>query len=273
MIEQLPYRKAITIRREIYTDGHSPLEVVADDYKTYFIKSAQNQNPCYYLINEFLCHYLLKCWHIPTPNIAAITLDPKLLADNFSTRHKKHYYDTICFGSQSIKDAVDLNNFFNANKKPDFNKFYNPEILFLIALFDIWVENDDRKPSNNNILLEPIDSRFNILAIDQAYTFSSMKYTDLNPDFVSSSYNDTILLSPIGQSVKRRIKKNKEWFKEASENFYLCIRNCEQNFNDISECIPKHLGFDLRLQGSLHSFLFNEKRNKQVFSEFITRLK
>ena len=44
MIELLPYRKAITIRREIYTDGHSPLEVVADDYKTYFIKSAQNQN-------------------------------------------------------------------------------------------------------------------------------------------------------------------------------------------------------------------------------------
>lgn len=85
--------------------------------------------------------------HSNTKYCSYYELDPKLLADNFSTRHKKHYYDTICFGSQSIKDAVDLNNFFNANKKPDFNKFYNPEILFLIALFDIWVENDDRSDS------------------------------------------------------------------------------------------------------------------------------
>ena len=273
MIESLPYYKAITVLREIKTEGHSPLEVVADNYKNYFIKSAQNKNPCYFLINEFLCHYLLKCWNIPTPDIAAITLDPKLIPLNFSDRHKKQFYNQICFGSQSIKDAIDLNEFFNATKKPEFKKFYNPEVLFQIALFDIWVENDDRKPTNNNVILQPIEGRFNILAIDHAFTFSSMKYEDLNPDLISSSYNDTILLSHFGQSVKKRTKRSKQWIEEIKENYYLCIRNCQQNFKEISKCIPKHLGFDLRLQGTLHNFLFNEKQNREVFTEFTTRLK
>jgi len=273
MIKQLPYRKAITIRREIYTEGHSPLEIIADDYKIYFIKSAQNQNPCFYIINEFLCHYLLKCWHIPTPSIAAISLDPILIHEGLSDRHKKHFYEQLCFGSQSIKDPIDLNAFFNANSRPSLNRFLNPEILFKIALFDIWVENDDRKPSNNNIILQPVKGKLNILALDHAFTFSSMGYLDLNSEFVASSFNDTILLSAIGQSIKSKTKINKKWVKEANENFYLCISNCEKKFTKISKCIPEHFGFDLRLQEKLHSFLFNKERNKKVFEEFTTRLK
>jgi len=272
MIESLPYRKVVTIRREITTTGHSPLEVLADDYNIYFIKSAQDQKPSYRLISEFLCHYFLKCWHIPTPAIAEVTLDSKLITDGFSDKHKKHFYNRSCFGSQSIKDSIDLNEFFNPRSKPDFKKFYNPEILFKIALFDIWVENDDRKPTNNNILLQPVNGRFNIIAIDHAYTFNTMNYDDLNPIFVSLSFNDTILLSPLGQSVKKRLKKDAQWLADVKENFYLCVKLCEQNFIDISASVPQHLGFDLRLQTKLHSFLFNEKRNSKVFTEFTSRL-
>ncbi len=273
MIDPLSYHNAITVRREIPTLGHSPLEVIADDYNIYFVKSTKGKSPCYYIINEFLCHYLLKCWNIPTPAISAISVDPQLLPTGYLSTHKKHFYTNICFGSQSIKDAIDLNAFIKPDKKPDYKKFYNPEVLFKIALFDIWVENDDRKPTNNNILLQPVESRFNILAIDHAFTFSSMDYPSLNPAFVASSFNDSILLSSLGQTVKRQNNANKAFLEEAKENFYLSIRNCEENYKVICNCIPKHLGFDLRLQNCIRKFLFNEDRNKQVYQEFTTRLK
>jgi hypothetical protein len=278
MIEPLAYHNAITILREINTTGHSPLEVVADNYKTYFIKSAENRNPSYYLISEFLCHYLLKCWRIPTPDIAAITLNPNLLTSDLSVRHKKHFYNQVCFGSQSIKDAIDLSAFFNIKQISSYRKFDDPEVLLKIALFDIWIENDDRKPTNNNIILQSIEGKFSILAIDHAYTFSSIDYPYLNPNLVSSSYNETILLSTIGQAVVvKLLNKNqdnmREWLRDARENFYLCISNCEKQFEEISSYVPKNLGFNLELQRCIQRFLFNEKRNKDVFTEFTMRLK
>jgi len=144
-------------------------------------------------------------------------------------------------------------------------------------LFDIWVENDDRKPTNNNIILQSLENKFTILAIDHAYTFSSMGYPGLNPEHVSSSYNETILLSTIGQAfVVKFLSLNQEkmqgWLKDVRENFYLCIRNCESQFEEISSYVPEELGFNLELQHCIQRFLFNENRNKKVFTEFTMRL-
>jgi len=38
MIENLSYKQTITIISQYETEGHSPLKVVADDFKTYVLK-------------------------------------------------------------------------------------------------------------------------------------------------------------------------------------------------------------------------------------------
>jgi hypothetical protein len=273
MIKPLKYLNAITVTRDIPTEGNSPLEIIADDYQVYFIKSMEAHDPPFHLMKEFLCSYFLDCWEIPTPEIAAVTLDTKLIPEGLLKKYKKHYFGKPCFGSKLISGAIDQNEFFHANKGLDYKKFVNPELLLEIALFDIWVENDDRKPTNNNIILQPDAEMMKIFAIDHAFTFSTMSFDDINPKFVSSSYNDTILLSPLGQSVMNNTEINKAWIEAARENFYICMQKCRQNFDFIANQMPEPLGFDLRLQNKLRLFLFNDNRNKDVFEEFVFRIK
>ena len=269
MIKPLQYRKAISIIKEIPTEGHSPLLVLADDYKKYIVKTTRGRLPDYYLINEFLCHQLLNYWEIPTPEIVAISIDKTILPDNLSHFNKASYFDNICFGSKFHDDAYELNEFVSLQRRKDLSAITNSEVLFLIALFDIWVENDDRKPTNNNILLS---SKKEIIAIDHAFVFSSISYMDLKPEYVSSSYNDSILHSPIGLSLIKNTKVNEGWLSEIKQKFYLCIKNCKDNYNEIYQTIPPELEFSQNLSNKIFDFLFNDDRNEQVFTEFISRL-
>ncbi len=61
----------------------------------------------------------------------------------------------------------------------------NPRDVFHITLFDTWVENEDRKPTNYNLILEPYQNGFKVLPIANAFIFSTMSYQDLKPEFVS----------------------------------------------------------------------------------------
>lgn len=274
MIEPLIYLEAKSVIEEIPTSGHSPLLVLAGEYEPYFIKSAKGIAPSFDLINEYLCHYLLNFWSIPTPEIAAISLDTELLVDRgFSNSHKKSYYDNITFGSKRIQDAFELGYFIDIKDRVDFRKFINPDIFVKIGLFDIWVENTDRKPTNFNVLIQSVDNQLKVYAMDHAFTFNHMNYKDLkpNPNYITNTYNDNILYSLIVREVIKQLK-SREWIKELTNYFYLCVSRCELNFINLVEQIPAELGLDKELVTFLQKFLFNKERNKAVFQEFLTRL-
>ena len=272
MLAPINQRFAITVIKEIQTDGHNPLLVIADDYEYYYVKSCK-RIPDFTIISEFLCNFFLQCWHIPTPEMAAVMVDPDILIPGLSINNRSHHFSTICFGSKQVKDAIDLQEFITAERKVDLKKIQNPEIIFRLTLFDIWVENDDRKPTNNNLLLANINNQKQIVAIDNSYTFSTLSYDQLNPSFVSSSFNDSILLSSIGKGILKKTKINDKWLHKVKENYYLCIENCKSNYTDIVRFIPAELGFLTHFQENIANFLFDEKRNENVFMEFVSRLK
>ena len=271
MIEPLKYLETIAVLEEIHTEGHSPLKILANDYCEYYIKNTRGRKPDYNIINEFLCHYLLRLWEIPTPNIAAIKLSPDILPENLSHWHKKHYYNTITFGSKRVTDSTELNMFIETKGKVDFRKIANSEILVKLGLFDIWVENTDRKPTNSNILLVSNNKLFEVWAIDNAFTFDSLGYKDLYIG-ISNTYDQSILLTNFAQSIIENNFKQQNWIESLRDYFYICIVSCQQFFGEIVTNIPYELGFENDLQDAVKNFLFNETRNKQVFDEFLARL-
>jgi hypothetical protein len=276
MLKSPEKRVAISIIKEINTDGHSPLLIIADDFEKYLIKSTRDQMPSYYIINEFLCSYLLKLWEIPVPEFASITLDPSLISENgFSHFHKAHFYRNITFGSKWLDDGIEMAAFIRIQNKVGLRKFKNPFDLIKIGLFDIWVENTDRKPTNNNILFSTSGNHFTILAIDHAFTFDSVSYSDLNSRYINNTYNDNILETEIVKDIIAIRKKEpdwQQWIAELRDNYYLCIENCKQNFDEVVRFIPYELRFDSTLSKYIRDFLFNEERNKMVFSEFLSRI-
>lgn len=186
--------KAITHLKDFKTDGHKPALVLADNGLKYVVKPCMANGFDYCIYSELLAHFLLKLWQIQTPEIALIKVEKELLNNSDNAKHyKTDSFKNLFFGSQFIENNFELNNFLSFAKKIDYKKIWEPEKLIQLGLFDLWVENDDRKPSNFNILLDCSTSKFAIVAIDNACIFSTLNYSQLNSKEVSQSFNDNLL--------------------------------------------------------------------------------
>lgn len=265
---------AITYLRDFPTDGHKPILVLADDNNKYVIKPVKNINFDYSIYNEILCHFLLRKWKLNTPDIALVKVQKEISTNSINaSSYKKSAYNNFFFGSYFYENSIELTAYLSFNKKIDYKKLINPEKLIDLGLFDIWVENDDRKPSNYNIILSPENDRFELLAIDNALTFSSLDYQKLNPNYISNSVNDNVLYSEIGKKIIKNIKPNAKWVSHKKDLFYLWIENCNKDFDEIINNITPFYSIDKIDLEKLKAFLFNEQRNNLVFQDFISRIK
>lgn len=266
---------ANAIIKEIKTDGHSPLLIIGSDYEMYVAKNDKGKTPPFSLINECLAAYLLNCFNIKIPECKIVDINKELIAfkQNLTSNHKNYYYDTPCFGSKFIKNSIDINDFLLTHKKKAYNKLINPIDVFHITLFDTWVENDDRKPTNYNLILEPKDKKFTVIPIDNAFIFSTQSYEHLNPSYgVAVSVNDHLLISELGILVKKFITIDRDFVNNERDYFYLCLERCEQNFDAFIKEIRVHYYLDDNSVDSVKRFLFNEERNRKVFKEYVYRL-
>lgn len=110
---------ANAIIKEIRTDGHSPLLIIGSDYEMYVAKNDKGKIPPVSLINECLAAYLLDCFDIKIPVSKIVDINKELIAfkQGLTSNHKSFYYDTLCFGSKFIKNAIDINDILLTNKK------------------------------------------------------------------------------------------------------------------------------------------------------------
>ena len=270
MPNKVKYKKVILVDSQYQTDGHAPYKILADDYEYYVLKLPKNQADLISIQKEVICSELLKVWEIVTPNYLWLKLSEVLIKENNIKLPVFNYN----FGSFFIKDAIDLSNLIETKSKVSSKQINNIDDLFLIALFDIWVLNIDRKKSNNNLLIANISNSLQLIAIDHAYSFDSLKFSDLNPDFgVSFSFNDSILWSPIGMNLIKNTKLNAKWYELMKEKFYFCIKQCETEFQIIPQYLTAEIPLNHSDEKALTNFLFCEDRNKQVFEFFCSIIK
>jgi len=265
---------ANSIIKELPTEGHSPLLVLGNDFNMYVAKNDKGKEPAFSLINELFAAYCLKKWQIVTPEFAIINIAKELIANqhNLSINHREHYYNTPCFGSKFIESAIDINALLVGNSKKAFNKLLNPLDVFHITLFDTWVENDDRKPTNYNLILEPLESKFNIVPIDNAFIFSTLNYESLNSNYVGVSANDHLLVSELGYLIKKYTTINTNFISKEREYFYICIERCKQDFDNFIDEVRSYYTITDDLINNLKGFLFNDERNTKVFDEYVYRV-
>lgn len=273
MITKLAYKKAIKIVKEIPTTGHNPLLILTEDFEQYYTKSSKGEYPTFELISEFLCHYFLRLWEIPTPDIAVVQVNTRVLQNHrLSKNHKPNHFRLPCFGSKLVENVVDANLFFDLQKKRLFQQIFEPQSILKLGLFDIWIENDDRKPTNFNLLFAPFRQQYRPLAIDHAYTFNTLAYQHLNPDYgVSVTYNESILYTELAKNIYDCFEDKALWRKEMQKYFSDCLFQCQRFFKEVAENIPVELGFEQLYRTKVYEFLFSESRNQIVFQEFLSR--
>lgn len=260
-------KKVISIVKQIPTSGHSPHRVIADDYDEYILKIPNNAADVISIQKEVICSALLKVWELETPTACFLTLVQGLREEINKTVHGNFF-----FGSNFINNAIDTNHLFRLEKKVNRKLVSNLNDLLKIALFDIWVANDDRKPTNNNLLFCPSGSNYQINAIDHAYNFATIKFSQLNNNDSYFSINDSILYTPIGKQAIKEAKVTTELINHFREIFYICLGNSEKRLDEILALFPQELQLTERDAISLRNFIFNEARNKLVFELFCSIL-
>lgn len=265
----IPKRRAISILEKINTAGSEPLRLICDDYETYYVKNHQLGNPASSIINEVLCHFLLDLWDINTPDIALINLEAETIRKNYGYKHKPSYYNRLAFGSKHQAAAFDIARIIDIKGKVDFRKYSQAEIFAHIGLFDMWVDNEDRGPELNNLMVFEKEGGFSFLAIDHAAAFRTGAYDTLSDNKFYPTEGNCILQSQFFKGLKQFLNSDNQWLRNEKEKYYLYISKCKQQFSKITTSIPPEWGFTQKYESLVYDFLFNNERNKQVFNEYL----
>nr|WP_314545261.1 HipA family kinase [uncultured Empedobacter sp.] len=250
------------------TDGHSPYLMLDEDLDKIILKPKNSINDTISLQKEYLCSLLLDCWNIKTPNVYLCNIDNDLY-DKISTEDIRFRYSEFYFGCHFIENQFELNRLFSFSGKVPLRNFQNIESIIYIALFDIWIENDDRKPTNNNLLCSIDNNKFELYAIDHAFTFASLTFNSLSDEYLSFSDNDSILYSEVGISIVKSLNINEDWISHLKEYFYLCIDNVRQNINEIFNNIPEYFSILEQDRDTIKRYLFSELRIEEVFNTLL----
>lgn len=219
----------------IQTNGSLPVRVMCSDLEEYICKyQSPNFNS---LVKELVASCFLNLWQIPTPYIALVEIKKEHIPlFKLEKRQSQHQFDEVCFGSRVMKNTeVCTPAFMNSTNvknleslKADFLK---------IALFDIWMANDDRTPNNPNLLITPdSNQQMRFVAIDHAATFNT---GFLERPLYELSFEDSILYSTLFSSMFRNSNKGKQMAEDAIQTFYQSVNDCEKELPFILDCIPR----------------------------------
>jgi len=149
----------------------------------------------------------------------------------------------------------------------------SPNELIQIALFDLWLGNDDRNWNNYNLLLESKTDGYHFIPIDHETIFNG---NSLQYGINIQTEDDSVIYTPLFEAVisKKRVKSIFEQEKIVRKDFYLCVANCKNELNKILDEIPHdwNISIDIKRELILKN-IFSSKWQDEVFLTFLIYLK
>ena len=254
--------KTLIFLEEIETDGHSPMKFLCSDGEIYYCKYRVSPKleelDC--LVYEVICSNLANFFSIPTPEIALVELTTNCFTVKDIPRNKKYAkVGCFCFGSKDIRNANLITGLELVNSPSDLEKIYNPYDLVKIALFDLWIDNDDRgKRQNYNLLTSGFENKLKIWAFDHAFAFGGHNNVRIFTPLKKPSTFDKLPETDYFKEMVRLLDKEK--CIEVIENMVEMMNDSVEHLKPVFNTIPKEwLGFD-GFQTKIESFLLDKER-------------
>jgi hypothetical protein len=257
------YQKSIEQIRKVFdTQGSMPVQVLCDDFQDYICKYVEGI-PAYKLFNEYVCACFAQLWELSVPDFAFVSISPHHVPiEILSNRTKKHFFEEICFGMRWEQDVQDLTNATRISEK-EYQKVNKKDFL-KIALFDIWLSNEDRNSNNYNLLYKIEANEIKWYVIDHSCCFNT---GNLARGIEIITEEDSLISSVISSNLLKGDKKLSEIVQAIEREFYLCIEKCKQNLTTILNHLPAGWGIPQPYQKALNQ-LFKESWIKGVLQTF-----
>jgi hypothetical protein len=270
-IRKIEVQKIIS---ETTTIGSSPLQVLADDMNYYYAKTTTPQVPRVELINELLCAYFAQCWDLKVPPFALVTISDIVIKNyisekgNLSSRYESTSFgDNLFFASQIIEPVIELEKYLLTNQQ-SLKTFHKPQDLIKIGVFDFWIGNKDRQPSNPNVLISGVGQKFNFHPIDHTAAFAYLTdYKKVIDILLSIEPKNNILSSPIVCYISNFV--GAEAYGDLKEEILGGIEVVLQSIDFIFEQVPSSWGFSKKQKAHLKQFLSDKERNERIVNSYL----
>jgi hypothetical protein len=227
----LPLLQSISeISRVIDTNGSMPVVVLAENLEDYACKYDHKNK----LINEYLAHQFLIKWELPVLPAAFVKIKKEHIPQKYlQGRIRLIDFEKPTFGLQYNNDATDASNTLLGLKNDNYElgKFSNRLDLLKIALFDLWVANDDRNHNNYNILI--VNNQF--IPIDHSNIFDGGR---LGNQLAQLTEDDSLLTSDLALTFLNQKTKVEEEANKLIQNFPTFVKNCNGILPEIIEGLP-----------------------------------
>lgn len=255
------------------TTGSSPLLVTCNDLNDWVCKYDRFPK---YLFNELVASEFAKLWGINVPETSLIKVKKEHVPIEKFPKLNYNLFDKDCYGSLFLPNTKELDLTFTPSFK---EKSFRDKILvksdFLkIALFDIWLANEDRNYNNNNLLIHYAkDNSLSFYAIDHVAIFNTSFF---NYGIQSLTEDDSILNTDMAKLLFANDRKLGETVNKLVESFYLCTKDCEYNLDNILALVPNSWAIDaVDIKAKMEQYLFNhawKKHCEDTFRAFIHSL-
>lgn len=254
------------IHKVFDTNGSSPLLVTCDDFRDWVCKYDRFPK---YLFNELIAAEFAKIWHINTPKTCLIKVKKEHIPLDKYPKLQLHWFEKECFGSLYLENSKEIDKTLLGlfEEKSFRDKIANKEDFLKIALFDIWMANEDRNHHNFNLLLYIAPEKLHFFyAIDHVNIFNSsfLEYgiTDLTED-------DSIIKTDLAKLLFGRDKNLIAIVDNLIESFYLCVEECKSQLDEILSLVPNSWNIDIELiRARIHNNLFNAEWTNQCEANF-----
>ena len=239
----MKYLSSITnISWESPTNGSPPVEVLCDDFNYYLCKYSRTIQ-AYGLVNEYLANQFLELWGLKVPKGVFANISENHLPNWLSDKAQPRYFRIPTFGVQRHTQAKEIDNSL-AGFSAYFTKLLDRRDLLKIALFDLWVSNEDRHAGNYNLMIDSGSKGVSpyFMPIDHWDIFNSRS---LNNEIYLLSFEESLINSSLFTHFCKMSPKLLKEVDEIVSNFNTWKKYCNDSLDKILKEIPDSWNIDI----------------------------
>ncbi len=252
---------------QIFKTGCNPLLVHCNNLEYYVCKYSTSLGAANLLFRELLAASFLQVWNLNVPSFAFVNLQKH--HNPISIPNIKN--DIPCFGSLHNREYREIDAFIGEATASQKSKFVNKIDLLKIALFDLWVSNEDRNHNNYNIMLSLENDKYQFVPIDGNFIFHT---GNQHKETFTLSVDETILSSPLLFSIfKLKELTDEQTIDTLKENYYFCTQSCKLALEEIFNTVPDKWLINKSFEyENLHKFLFADSWIDECWTTFLEYL-
>ncbi|MGE0021043.1 MAG: HipA family kinase [Draconibacterium sp.] len=247
------------------TSGNQPALILCDDFEFYVCK--YNRMPgseAKKLFHELIAGHFAQLWNLNVPEFSLVNVNPEHIVGHETLQPV--FFQTLSFGSKYNQNLVEVDEFYGALSAIQKRKFDSKFDFLKIALFDIWMANDDRSFNNYNLLIDSANgNRFTPIDHDAIFNTGN-----LDKGLYLLSENETLIDTEIATRLfNARELRSEEFLKNIENEYYFCIENCKENLDTILQDIPDNWNINIeKYKTLLTANSFNDMWITDVFKHF-----